>query len=117
MSSRAADASRREVIIERRSVSAPFDSIVRNLNPLALARNLWTHRDLVRQFTAREIAGRYKGSFFGLFWSLSLNASWICLVHEDQKGLCGCHLACQTQRALKGRGKSAGGERSAAPGI
>ncbi len=69
MSSRAANASRREVIIERRSVSAPFDSILRNLNPLALARNLWTHRDLVRQFTGREIAGRYKGSFFGLFWS------------------------------------------------
>jgi hypothetical protein len=50
MSSRAANASRREVIIERRSVSAPFDSILRNLNPLALARNLWTHRDLVKQF-------------------------------------------------------------------
>ena len=69
MTTRLADRPREEVIIERRSVSAPFDNIVRNLNPVALARNLWTHRDLVRQFTGREIAGRYKGSFFGLFWS------------------------------------------------
>ena len=27
------------------------------------------NRDLIRQFTQREIEGRYKGSFLGLFWS------------------------------------------------
>ena len=39
------------------------------LNPLALARNLWHHRELIRQFTGREVQGRYRGSFLGLFWS------------------------------------------------
>jgi lipopolysaccharide transport system permease protein len=43
--------------------------IVHLLNPLALARNLWRHRDLIRQFTRREIEGRYRGSFLGIFWS------------------------------------------------
>jgi lipopolysaccharide transport system permease protein len=38
-------------------------------NPMHLARNLWRHRNLIRQFTRREIEGRYKGSFLGLFWS------------------------------------------------
>lgn len=38
-------------------------------NPLALLRQLWRERDLVRQFTAREIMGRYKGSHLGIVWS------------------------------------------------
>ncbi len=40
------------------------------LNPLGLARNLWHSRDLIGQFTSREIEGRYRGSFLGLFWTL-----------------------------------------------
>lgn len=39
------------------------------LNPAAMARNLWGHRELIRQFSWREVAGRYKGSFLGLLWS------------------------------------------------
>jgi len=39
------------------------------LDPLALARHLWGHRELIRQFTRREVEGRYRGSFLGLFWS------------------------------------------------
>ena len=35
-----------------------------------MVRNLWQHRDLIRQFTKREIEGRYKGSFLGIFWSI-----------------------------------------------
>ena len=34
-----------------------------------LPGDLWTHRDLIRQFTRREIEGRYKGSYLGLLWS------------------------------------------------
>jgi lipopolysaccharide transport system permease protein len=34
-----------------------------------MARNLWGHRELIRQFSWREVAGRYKGSFLGLLWS------------------------------------------------
>jgi lipopolysaccharide transport system permease protein len=39
------------------------------LNPVGLAKNLWCHRDLIRQFTRREIEGRYSGSYLGVFWS------------------------------------------------
>ncbi|GAB4163206.1 MAG: ABC transporter permease [Roseiflexaceae bacterium] len=38
-------------------------------NPIALARNLWHHRDLIIQFTQRDIEGRYRGSFLGILWS------------------------------------------------
>lgn len=39
------------------------------LNPLHMVRDLWAHRDLIFQFTKREIEGRYKGSYLGLLWS------------------------------------------------
>lgn len=45
------------------------ESTLHFLNPVGLARNLWRHRDLIRQFVRREIEGRYRGSFLGLFWS------------------------------------------------
>jgi lipopolysaccharide transport system permease protein len=38
-------------------------------NPLHMAQDLWAHRDLIIQFTKREIEGRYKGSYLGLLWS------------------------------------------------
>jgi lipopolysaccharide transport system permease protein len=50
-------------------ITAQSESVLQYLNPLGLARNLWRHRDLIRQFTRREIEGRYRGSFLGLFWS------------------------------------------------
>jgi lipopolysaccharide transport system permease protein len=49
--------------------SARAQSLWQYLNPIHLMRNLWRHRDLIRQFTRRQIEGRYKGSFLGLFWS------------------------------------------------
>ncbi len=50
-------------------VTARSRSTVRYLNPLALVSNLWHYRDLLRQFTRREVEGRYRGSFLGVFWS------------------------------------------------
>lgn len=50
-------------------ITARSESVLSYLNPIGMARNLWRHRDLIRQFTRREIEGRYKGSFLGLFWS------------------------------------------------
>lgn len=38
--------------------------------PAALARSLWLHRNLIVQMTRREVLGRYRGSIFGLAWSL-----------------------------------------------
>jgi lipopolysaccharide transport system permease protein len=39
------------------------------MNPVALARNLWRHRQLIRQLTWRDITGRYRSSFLGVAWS------------------------------------------------
>src|ERR1700728_4649210 len=41
------------------------------LNPLTMAANLWRRRELTNQFVRREIQGRYKGSYLGLFWSMA----------------------------------------------
>lgn len=35
----------------------------------ALARSLWSHRELILQMTRREVVGRYRGSIMGLAWS------------------------------------------------
>jgi lipopolysaccharide transport system permease protein len=40
-------------------------------NPLAMCGNLWRRRELTGQFVLREIQGRYKGSYLGLFWSIA----------------------------------------------
>jgi lipopolysaccharide transport system permease protein len=32
---------------------------------------MWRNRELIYQFTRREIEGRYRGSFLGIFWSLA----------------------------------------------
>src|SRR6266496_546081 len=50
-------------------ITARSESVLHYLNPITMACNLWRHRDLIRQFTRREIEGRYRGSFLGLFWS------------------------------------------------
>lgn len=44
--------------------------LLRYMNPMAMMRHFWQHRDLILQFTKREIEGRYRGSFLGMFWSL-----------------------------------------------
>ena len=50
-------------------ITARSESALQYLNPAILARDLWRHRGLIRQFTRREVEGRYRGSFLGLFWS------------------------------------------------
>jgi len=42
----------------------------RLLNPLGPLYSLYRHRDLLNQFTRREIEGRYKGSYLGMIWTL-----------------------------------------------
>jgi lipopolysaccharide transport system permease protein len=61
-------------------ITSQADSVTQHLNPLALLRNLWRNRNLIRQFTRREIEGRYKGSFLGLFWSF-VNPLFMLLVY------------------------------------
>jgi len=42
----------------------------RYLNPVGPFYNLYLYRDLLRQFTRREIEGRYRGSYLGIVWSM-----------------------------------------------
>lgn len=44
----------------------------RYLNPVGPFYNLYLHRDLLRQFTRRDIEGRYRGSYLGIVWSMIL---------------------------------------------
>lgn len=39
------------------------------LSPQEMALSLWRHHTLILTLTNREVAGRYKGSVLGLFWS------------------------------------------------
>ncbi|MBU1337214.1 MAG: ABC transporter permease [Alphaproteobacteria bacterium] len=39
-------------------------------SPIALTKGLWRNRDLILQLVRRDVAGRYKGSVFGILWSL-----------------------------------------------
>lgn len=40
-----------------------------SINPIECFLSLWRKRELIYVLSKREIAGRYKGSFFGLMWS------------------------------------------------
>lgn len=42
---------------------------MRLLDPIALTRNLWVHRELLVQLSKREIQTRYRGTYLGLLWS------------------------------------------------
>ena len=49
--------------------TAQSRGLIHYLNPWELLKNLWRNRDLIGQFTLREIQGRYRGSFLGILWS------------------------------------------------
>ena len=40
------------------------------LNPLGMARNLWSQRDLILQLAQRDIVSRYRTARLGLLWSI-----------------------------------------------
>lgn len=50
--------------------SQPAQSNWALLSPIAMWRNLWGRRELLWQFTIREVQGRYRGSYLGMFWAL-----------------------------------------------
>jgi len=52
-------------------ITPQSDGTARAFGPLGLVQNLWRHRELIGQFTRREVEGRYRGSFLGVFWSLA----------------------------------------------
>ncbi len=52
-----------------RIISPRRDSVVEYASPITMLRNLWARKELIYQFTTREIVQRYKGSYLGLAWS------------------------------------------------
>jgi lipopolysaccharide transport system permease protein len=54
-----------------RVISAQRDSARQYVNPIKLVKNLWRYRELIIQFTRREVLQRYKGSYLGLLWSFA----------------------------------------------
>jgi lipopolysaccharide transport system permease protein len=50
-------------------ISSRPESIWRYADPLAMTRHLWSQRNLLRQFTMREVKGRYRGSYLGMLWA------------------------------------------------
>jgi len=45
-------------------------SIPSLLNPVSMIANLWSRRDLIRQFAVRYFLARHKGTYLGMFWAL-----------------------------------------------
>lgn len=44
--------------------------VSRLLNPARVWLDLWRHRDLIRQFTVREVTQKYRGTQLGLLWAI-----------------------------------------------
>jgi lipopolysaccharide transport system permease protein len=55
---------------ESHLVTARQGNLAHFLNPATIIESLWANREMIWQFTRREVEGRYRGSFLGLFWSL-----------------------------------------------
>ncbi len=50
--------------------SAAPTSVWRYLDPVGLVRALWRQRELIRQFTSREVLERNRGSHLGIVWNV-----------------------------------------------
>lgn len=50
-------------------ISGRRDTVRQYANPVKMVRNLWSHRELIYQFTKREVLQQYKGSYLGVLWS------------------------------------------------
>lgn len=57
-----------------------------SISPVQMARSLWGNRQLASMMIKREIAGKYKGSFMGIFWSL-LNPMFMLVIYTFVFGI------------------------------
>jgi lipopolysaccharide transport system permease protein len=58
-----------ELTPQTKIITAGQDSVRRYANPIKMIENLWSHRELIRQFIKREVLQKYKGSYLGMIWS------------------------------------------------
>lgn len=52
-----------------RVLSGQKDTVRQYANPIKMVKNLWSHRELIYQFTKRQVLQQYKGSYLGVIWS------------------------------------------------
>jgi len=50
-----------------------------SISPVQMLLSLWTNRSLAVMMIKREIAGKYRGSFMGIFWSLLTPLFMLCV--------------------------------------
>jgi len=58
-----------QTITSTKIISARKDSTRQYANPVKMGQNLWAQRELIGQFTKRQVLQRYRGSYLGLVWS------------------------------------------------
>jgi lipopolysaccharide transport system permease protein len=51
-------------------MNQPINSSLRKVNPFGFVMDLWQHRELLWQFTLRNVELRHRGSHLGLLWSI-----------------------------------------------
>lgn len=54
-----------------RTITAQALSKWHYANPVVMIQNMYHHRELIWQFTKRQVLQRYKGSYLGVFWSFA----------------------------------------------
>jgi lipopolysaccharide transport system permease protein len=59
--------------------SSSRDSVIDLLAPWRILRNLFRHKNLIFQFTRREVEKRYRGTFLGLFWAFFTPLLMLCV--------------------------------------
>jgi lipopolysaccharide transport system permease protein len=56
---------------ETTTFSSRRDSARQYANPIRMFRRLWAQRELIYQFTKRDVQQRYRGSYLGVVWSFA----------------------------------------------
>jgi ABC-type polysaccharide/polyol phosphate export permease len=65
-----------EIKVMKDSTFLPVRTLV---NPVHIIRSLYSKRELILQFTGREVAGKYKGSYIGVLWSFITPLIMLCI--------------------------------------
>ncbi len=57
--------------VETTTFTSQRDSARQYANPMTMFRRLWAQRELIYQFTKRDVQQRYRGSYLGVIWSFA----------------------------------------------
>lgn len=65
-----------EIKVVKDGSSFPVKILV---NPVHIIRSLSSKRELILQFTSREVSGKYKGSYLGILWAFITPLIMLCI--------------------------------------